>query len=62
VDLRLVSIVDNAVYDQLILEYYEEDDPSSGWIHASSLPLSNRGECFTFDGKIYWGGIEGKGS
>ena len=52
----------NLDFDQLILEYYDNDDPSSGWVHASILTNGNRKECFTFDGKIYWGGIEGKGS
>ena len=27
--------IDNLQFDQLILEYYEENDPSSGWVHCS---------------------------
>ena len=27
--------VNNLAYDKLILEYYEENDPSSGWVHCS---------------------------
>lgn len=39
-------IKDNLVYDQLILEYYEEGIPNSGWIHVSYSLLKNRKEAF----------------
>ena len=39
-------IKDNLEYDQLILEYYEDDDPSSGWVHVSWNEDSNREESF----------------
>ena len=29
-------------YDQLILEYWKEEDPNSGWVHASYNPEGNR--------------------
>ena len=28
-------IIDNLDFDQLILEFYNEEDPNSGWIHCS---------------------------
>ena len=28
-------IIDNLKFDQLILEYYNRDDPHSGWVHCS---------------------------
>jgi|TARA_R110000824_G_scaffold105590_1_gene249828 hypothetical protein len=28
-------IIDNVDFDQLILEFYNEEDPNSGWIHCS---------------------------
>jgi len=34
------------IFDQLILEFYEEGDPSSGWIHCSYVEGNNRGEAF----------------
>ena len=47
---------DNLDFDQLILEYYEHSDPTSGWIHVSSSP-KNRGDVFTYDGIIYHQGL-----
>lgn len=34
----------NLKYDQLILEFYEEGVPNSGWVHVSYSELHNRGE------------------
>ena len=32
----------NLEFDQLILEFYDEDDPNSGWIHVSYRKGKNR--------------------
>jgi len=41
-------IVDNVDFDQLILEFYEEGDPNSGWIHVSYVDGDkNRKEVLT---------------
>jgi len=42
-------------YDQLILEFYNEKDPRSGWVHAScKKDLSkNRRQALIFDGKTF---------
>ena len=44
---------DNLNFDQLILEYYTPEDPTSGWIHCSVREYSNRKECLVYDGKSY---------
>ncbi len=56
-------ISENTVFDQLILEYYDEDDPSSGWVHVSYVsprggkPI-NRCEILRFNGRIWKLGLE----
>jgi len=35
-------INENLYYDQLILEYWKEEDPSSGWVHCSYNVNVNR--------------------
>ena len=35
-------IVQNLDYDQLILEYWKESDPNSGWVHCSYTNGNNR--------------------
>ena len=37
-------INENLEYDQLILEYWKESDPNSGWVHCSYNPEGNRKE------------------
>tara|TARA_Y100001963_G_C6427221_1_gene285389 strand:- start:155 stop:454 length:300 start_codon:yes stop_codon:yes gene_type:complete len=32
----------NVNYDQLILEYWKESDPNSGWVHCSYTEGNNR--------------------
>jgi len=46
----------NLVFDQLILEFYDQSDPSSGWVHCSYAP-TNRQEALTIfkDGKAVVG-------
>lgn len=42
-------IRDNLEFDQLILEYYDESDPNSGWIHISFNPNgNNRNDVYRF--------------
>ena len=50
-------IIDNLEFDQLILEYYKEDEPNSGWVHCSYKAEGNRNEVLKFDGKTYTRGI-----
>ena len=35
-------IKNNLVFDQLILEFYKESDPQSGWIHVSYVSENPR--------------------
>ena len=35
-------IKENLDYDQLILEYWKEEDPNSGWVHCSYTSEGNR--------------------
>ena len=35
-------INENLEYDQLILEYWKEEDPNSGWVHCSYTSEGNR--------------------
>ena len=46
-------IMDNLDYDQLILEFYKEDQPNSGWIHCSYVGRDNRKEARRFDGSSW---------
>tara|TARA_A100001201_G_C4070779_1_gene195741 strand:+ start:21 stop:485 length:465 start_codon:yes stop_codon:yes gene_type:complete len=53
-NLRLAEwIHNNLTYDQLILEFYKEDEPTSGWVHVSYNKEKNRGNYLLFDGKNY---------
>ena len=48
----------NLDYDQLILEFYEDGKPSSGWIHVSyKKDGQNRKQSLTFDGEKYRQGL-----
>ncbi|WP_209318398.1 D-Ala-D-Ala carboxypeptidase family metallohydrolase [Falsiroseomonas selenitidurans] len=37
----------NLVHDQLILEFYTQGAPSSGWVHCSVVPTGNRMQVLT---------------
>lgn len=50
-------IRDTLDFDQLILEFYEEGEPSSGWIHCSYAE-DNRGSVLKYDGKNYTEGFK----
>lgn len=46
-------------FDQLILEFWNPSDPSSGWVHASYVSaVENRREVLRFDGTSYLPGLE----
>ena len=48
----------NVDFDQLIMEFYDKDDPAGGWIHISYHESgSNRKQVLTFDGKKYSEGL-----
>jgi hypothetical protein len=40
-------------FDQIILEFYKEGEPSSGWVHISYNVENNRKKYLSFDGKQY---------
>jgi hypothetical protein len=37
----------NLNFDQLILEFYREDDPNAGWVHVSYVGKNNRNQVLT---------------
>ena len=44
--------------DQLILEFYDPDNASGGWVHVSyNEKGSNRKQVLTYDGKKYSNGL-----
>lgn len=48
----------NLIFDQLILEYYQNNIPNSGWIHVSyKRNGGNRKEVLVYDGKKYKRGL-----
>ena len=48
----------NVDFDQLIMEYYDPEDPAGGWVHISYHESdSNRKQVLTFDGKKYTEGL-----
>ena len=46
-------IKNNFDFDQLILEYYDQSDKNSGWIHCSIKIANNRKESLMKDDKGY---------
>ena len=46
-------IKNNLVFDQLILEFYNPDDPSSGWVHCSYSKEENKKQSLLYNGKDY---------
>lgn len=44
-------------FDQLILEFYKDGEPNSGWIHCSYAE-DNRGSILRYDGTNYIEGLE----
>ena len=52
-----IYISNNCDFDQLILEYWNDEEPNAGWIHVSFVEGSNRKQILTFDGKNYTNGL-----
>lgn len=54
-NLRVAQWIRRALtFDQLILEFHEIDDPSSGWVHCSLVEAAaagNRGQAFVLDAR-----------
>ena len=50
-------IIDNLIFDQLILEFYKKGEPTSGWVHVSYKNEGNRKQILTYDGKSYQKGL-----
>ena len=46
-------IKNNLTFDQLILEFYKNDNPASGWVHCSYNKEENRKESLLYNGKEY---------
>ena len=47
-------VKENCTFDQLILEFYKEGDPASGWVHCSYvIEGENRQTARVFDGKTW---------
>lgn len=58
-NLELARWIRDALeFDQLILEHYQNNDPSSGWVHVSWKKAGNRNECLRYNGKEYLKGLE----
>ena len=48
----------NVDFDQLILEFYNKDDPAGGWVHVSyNEKGANRKQVLTYDGKNFDNGL-----
>ena len=47
-------VMDNCDFDQLILEFYKEGEPSSGWVHCSyDVDKEHRKSARIFDGRTW---------
>jgi hypothetical protein len=52
-------VKDNCEFDQLILEFYKEEIPDSGWVHCSyTISKENRKSARVFDGR-HWSALDG---
>ena len=53
-------VMENCLFDQLILEFYKKGIPGSGWVHCSyTLGRENRKSARVFDGKT-WAALDSK--
>ena len=50
-------INNNCDFDQLILEYWKDGEPNSGWVHCSFKDGSNRKQVLTYSGDKYINGL-----
>ena len=47
-------VMENCDFDQLILEFYKEGDPASGWVHCSyDIDKDHRKSARIFDGSTW---------
>jgi len=46
-------IINELDYDQLILEFYKDPDPHSGWVHCSYAGTKNRNRARRYDGRTW---------
>ncbi|PZC48508.1 MAG: Uncharacterized conserved protein YcbK, DUF882 family [Chloroflexi bacterium] len=46
-------IKDELDFDELILEFYKEGEPHSGWVHCSYVGQSNRKKSRKYDGRTW---------
>jgi len=46
-------MINELAYDQLILEFYKEHDPHSGWVHCSYDETKNRNRARRYDGRTW---------
>ena len=53
IGLWLKNVLD---FDQLILEFYKEGEPSSGWVHCSYVGEENRRKSGRYDG-LTWSSL-----
>ena len=52
-------IRDNLNFDQLILEFWYEGSPNSGWVHCSYVSVDkNRNQCLTINKNGVFNGVE----
>jgi len=52
-------VMENCEFDQLILEFYKEEIPDSGWVHCSyTIENDNRKSARVFDGR-HWSALNG---
>ena len=52
-------VMENCDFDQLILEFYKEEIPDSGWVHCSyTIENDNRKSARVFDGR-HWSALNG---
>ena len=52
-----IWIENNCDFDQLILEFWKEGEPNSGWVHCSYKDGSNRKQVLTYSGKEFKNGL-----
>ena len=50
-------IENNCDFDQLILEYWKDGEPNSGWVQCSFKEGSNRKQVLTYSGNKYINGL-----
>ena len=57
-NIKVPEVANNVDFDQLILEYYDKNDPAGGWVHISyNEKGNNRKQVLTFDGDKYENGL-----